>query len=288
MKAIFVVAGHGISANGIDDEGAIFNGTTERKEVTEISQELIERMLGHSKFAMYELESVVTDHGDNVTTSKVNIKNATKIQIVPVGFEKRMSIAEKREFINSVCRGNGMKPADSIAVSIHINAAGNVKASGCEAWFTEGKATSKALAQKLIDPLAAATGFRNRGLKPDSSNRHGRLGILHTMSTSVLVECGFITNDLDARLLKDPDADDAISFGLYKGILAHFKLTIDVKVAPEWFNDVPDGVWYEADLQLCLAEELVQIPTHGKFNPTADSTRMVAMMARHLRTHHSL
>lgn len=79
-------------------------------------------------------------------------------------------------------------------ISIHLNAAGSPQAEGVEVLYKTQKHTATIMSARL----AATTGFRNRGAKLRTD-----LGVLNGFNNAVLVECGFISNQKEAKLLAD-------------------------------------------------------------------------------------
>lgn len=88
----------------------------------------------------------------------------------------------------------------NVYVSIHANASGNEwsTAHGIETFvYTEASQASIALAVAVQRNLIQSTGLEDRGVKKD--NLHV---LRETKMTSILVECGFMTNHTEAELLK--------------------------------------------------------------------------------------
>jgi len=111
---------------------------------------------------------------------------------------------------------------DGYALEIHKNS--TVNAHGVETWFYGGDADSQRMAQHIQNGLAT-TGLPNRGVKPDTSNRHGTLGwIRETNTWAGLAECGFISAG------GDPLDPALYARGLYQGFLNLFGLP--AKAAP--------------------------------------------------------
>ena len=89
-------------------------------------------------------------------------------------------------------------------ISIHANAfgSGSNGANGIESWMNEkvaGGSATERFAQAIHKELILATGLCNRGIK-----RSADLYVLkNTKMHAVLVECGFMTNLNEAKLLRD-------------------------------------------------------------------------------------
>jgi hypothetical protein len=116
-----------------------------------------------------------------------------------------------------------------ICLEIHCNAGGG---SGVEAWYYQNLVTkaddleSKKLAQFVTDAIAVETGWKNRGVKGETTNLHGKLGFIHdTKPLAALVECGFIDNPLDAEKYKTEEGIFQIAKGVARGLLGYIGVT---------------------------------------------------------------
>jgi hypothetical protein len=107
-----------------------------------------------------------------------------------------------------------------------------------------------------------------------------------------LFEAGFLTNTLDAALLKSSTDDEKFSRGLYRGLRQYLSLPLTPTSQPlsTELTDVAGLAWYSEAVKLCLDEGLFDRPTDGKFYPDRPVTRaeLAAIFARHLSSHHSL
>ena len=114
----------------------------------------------------------------------------------------------------------------NICVEIHINSGGG---SGIEGWnYVGGPNESDKLSQFLVDAAVAETGLPNRGIKDESTNRHGRLGFVHdTIPIAALLECGFIDGDYD--WLKKDENLTRMAKGVARGCLSY----LGIKWKPE-------------------------------------------------------
>lgn len=270
VKAIFIDAGHGLGPTGGIDNGASGNGTTERAEVVEMARELITVLRADPAFAA--------------------------VRIIGVGVESRMMLKDKIADVNAQCREQGWTGSDALLIALHLNATGSAQARGLEAWYSKGKPAARVLAQALIERVASTTGLplRPTTLLTSDANRLGRLGILDdTIATGCLVECGFVTNEFDARVFKDSGLDDRFAEGLHQGLRVYLSLppiqtSGEAPVQPAFFSDVPDVAWYHGDVKLCLQEGIFRMSVDGKFHPERPVTRaeLATVLARHLTRHH--
>jgi N-acetylmuramoyl-L-alanine amidase len=114
-------------------------------------------------------------------------------------------------------------------LSLHANA-GPPSASGVEAWTVTGDQRSRILAASLLDTLVRRVPepLRNRGVRDDTSNRHGSLGILrgtYRHMPAVLLECGFVTSKYDIRILASRE---------YRVVLGESVLDVVTRLGGTW------------------------------------------------------
>ena len=109
-------------------------------------------------------------------------------------------------------------------MSIHTNAFNNPAAKGLETWYNSVNSISQNFAKKINNNLSKL--FRDRGVKPDKDNRHGRLGILRDVNidATALVELGFITNEKDLQKILNPDTRNEIVNNIKNTILNHLNI----------------------------------------------------------------
>lgn len=118
-------------------------------------------------------------------------------------------------------------------VSIHANAFGDNwnDANGIETFISEDRMpfTELALASHIQNNLIRETGRKNRSIK------RGNLYMtkVSNMIPSVLVECGFMTNKEEATLLKTTSYREKCAIAIVKGLVEHFKLVPEGKIAKE-------------------------------------------------------
>lgn len=122
-----------------------------------------------------------------------------------ISLDKRVQIA------------NEVKPM--IFVSIHYNAAPSSEAKGVEIFYHVSKdnkertTASHKLAQSILKQVLFQTKALSRGVKNGNY-----LVIRDTKIPAVLVEGGFVTNEAELQLLKDPTYLKRLAWGISKGI----------------------------------------------------------------------
>lgn len=103
------------------------------------------------------------------------------------------------------------------AVSIHCNAAETGHAHGTETLYYPTSKRGKQIAQCIQEELVKAVGLRDRGIKP----RNDLAFLKKTKRTSVLVECAFISNAKEEKMLKENY--NLFAQGITRGIMKCIK-----------------------------------------------------------------
>lgn len=146
----------------LKDAGAVYNGRQENLETIKFRDLLVA-----------ELKKL----GVKVITDKDNQTN--------------------RQYQNTIQPGDG-----SVILDIHFNAGGEI-ATGTECLvsnedYYKPNSLSKRMADEICQTTSVVLGVKNRGTKPESTTRHGKLGILHQgAGVAVLWEICFISNKED-------------------------------------------------------------------------------------------
>lgn len=101
---------------------------------------------------------------------------------VPIG----LSLLSRIAWVNHNIRN------DHLLIELHMN--GDIKgATGAEIFFRDGQSMDQQRGEKLLGAYVRSTGQKSRGTKPDSTTRHGRLGILRDVRCKAnLIELGFM------------------------------------------------------------------------------------------------
>lgn len=103
-----------------------------------------------------------------------------------------------------------------LLISIHINSASS-SAEGIEVLYN----TQKGLAEKVCKGMVEATGAVNRGAKQRTN-----LGVLNGFDKSILLECGFISNSKEAKLMSQKEYRKKLVKGIVKGVAQEFGFSI--------------------------------------------------------------
>lgn len=150
MKKIFISAGHDFK-----DPGAVANGTTEAKVVTEFRD-----------IISYYLEKSSVPHTTDGKRGE-NLPLREAIKLIPKG---------------------------GLAFEFHLNASGNITATGVE---TLSGDDHLGLGARLCTVIAERMKIRNRGAKGESSGQHSRLAFVQ--GGGIIVELFFLSNAEDLK-----------------------------------------------------------------------------------------
>lgn len=99
-----------------------------------------------------------------------------------------------------------------LMLSIHCNSSDSASMSGTEVLYASCVPASERFAAQFLIAAAGATGFRNRGIVP----RDNIMLLRDTLVPSVIVECGFLSNEKERTFLSAPENQDAIAAELFK------------------------------------------------------------------------
>ena len=109
-----------------------------------------------------------------------------------------------------------------IFVSIHLNAIEQSKYYGAQTFYPAGKEDDKQLATYIQGELKRVVDkTNNRKIK----STNDIYLIKDNEIPSTLIECGFLSNDKEAKLLNDEEYQDQIAWAIYVGIQKYFSET---------------------------------------------------------------
>ena len=178
------------AGHGGSDPGAVANGFKEKDLNLTITLACCEEL---------------KRHGVNVVMGRTKDKDATSKDII------------------SKCNSSGA----SLAVDIHNNAGGG---DGAEVYYYSGGGTSKVLANNIMTCIKEL-GQNSRGIK----TRKGSNGtdyyyfIRESVMPAVIVECAFVDNSTDIKIIDTTAEQEKMGVAIAKGILK--TLNIDYKTA---------------------------------------------------------
>ncbi len=111
-----------------------------------------------------------------------------------------------------------------IFISVHCNASDKAKCHGTESHVhTFDSKKSVALAKLFEKEFSGRAGRSSRGVKDNGDREHTLQVLKYTKMTSVLVECGFMTNTSEANYLNTDRGQDIIASAMFRGLRAHLQ-----------------------------------------------------------------
>ena len=193
-KTIILDAGHG----GIDPGAMSSDGSVLEKDInlqiTKKINKLIESS-GGKVILTREKDVSLYEEGENKTTRQKYNEN----------LKNRKKIIEQSQ-------------ADMF-VSIHLNSFQDSKYYGAQTFYPTGKEDSEALAKMVQTELKQTVDdTNNREIKP----RDDLYLIKDNKMPSILIECGFLSNEKEAKLLTEEEYQDKIAWAIYVGIQKYF------------------------------------------------------------------
>ena len=188
---IIIDAGH-----GGEDGGCEGNGLVEKNLNLDISLQLAEllRKAGVNVVLTRETDILLYDINSDY-------KGQKKAQDV----RKRLEIASSQE--------------NPVLVSIHMNYFAQTKYSGLQVWYSSYDARSRNLAGLVQSGMKSTLQPNNkRAIKEATSS----IFLLHNATfPAVLVECGFLSNPEEARMLSDADYRQKIAKVIFDAIMTY-------------------------------------------------------------------
>lgn len=109
---------------------------------------------------------------------------------------------------------------NNIVLSIHQNKFSESKYSGAQIFYSKNTAQSSVLAESIKSSVCGLLQPNNtRECKPADKN----IFLLHNAEVpAVIVECGFLSNSEEARLLTQKDYRNKMAFSIYLGFLEYY------------------------------------------------------------------
>ncbi len=157
-----------------------------------------------------ELKECLEEAGFAVTLTRKT--EAGLYDTTAKGFKKR-DMQRRKEIIEEA--------APALLISIHQNRYPSQKVRGGQVFYAKASAEGKELAQTVqgkLNALYAKEGVKGRKITP------AEYFMLRCASCpSVIVECGFLSNEEDERLLQSPIFQREIAKSITAGTLAYFE-----------------------------------------------------------------
>ena len=194
LPVIIIDAGHGGEDGGTQSS----DGTLEKQINLEISLKLQDVLLSRG------FDTVMTREGDYMiydeTASTQREKKVSDIH-------NRMKLVDE----NGEC----------ILISVHQNYFGESKYSGTQVFYSKNNPDSEILADEIQKSVVSA-------LQTDNSRQIKESGtdiylLYHSQVPSVMVECGFMSNEAEASKLKDESYQKQMSEAIAEGLVRYIE-----------------------------------------------------------------
>lgn len=111
-------------------------------------------------------------------------------------------------------------------ISVHINGSPNTRIKGTESHVhSMSSKSSVKLARAFENEFKTRAGRKSRGVKDSDDREHSLQVLKFTEMTSVLVECGFMTNASEANYLNTTTGQDVIASALFRAMRGYLQET---------------------------------------------------------------
>lgn len=191
-KKIVIDAGH-----GYPDGGAVADDGTQEKDINLTVSKKLGSLLQQSGALV-----IYTRENDNAVTDDFN-KKIREIKLDDLKNRKLIAANSNADMF----------------VSIHMNKFSDKSYSGAQVFYQGKSKESKNLAEIVQKNMRKTVDNSNKREAKDSKNS---IFVLNDMKMpSILVECGFLSNEREKQKLLDDSYTDKISYSIYCGILEY-------------------------------------------------------------------
>lgn len=158
----------------------------------------------------FKLQALIEQSGGIVYLTRSD-ENGIYSQGNTIG-EKKVSDIKNRVLI-------GNKEDVDIFVSIHLNKYPSSKYSGWQTFYQDNNEESHTLANCIQEGLNKSISTPNNRV---ALPLKGIYIMEHLENTTVTVECGFLSNEIEAKKLEDDEYQNKLAWGIYIGIQDFF------------------------------------------------------------------
>lgn len=191
-KTIVLDAGHGSPDEGAESASGVTEASLNLK-ITKKLQALLEQS-GSTVILTRSDENGIYDLNSNsIREKKVSdIKNRVKI---------------------------GNESSADAFISIHLNKIPQSQYYGWQAFFKQNNEKSTQLAKSIQEELNSSIQREN---KREAIKITGKYIIEHVEIPITIIECGFLSNPEEAKLLEQDEYQNRLAWGIYNGIMDYF------------------------------------------------------------------
>ena len=191
-KVIVVDAGHGVPDEGAESS----NGTTEAESNLKIA---------------LKLQNLLEQSGSTVILTRSDENAIYDIDSTTLK-QKKISDIHNRVKI-------GNESSADIFVSIHLNKIPQPQYDGWQTFYKKGNSDGQKLAVSIQNSLNKAIDRENDRIAKTIDNIYI---IKHVEIPTTIVECGFLSNPEEEKLLLDDEYQNKLAWGIYNGIIEYF------------------------------------------------------------------
>ena len=191
-KTIVLDAGH-----GYPDEGA--------ESVNGVSEASINLLITK------KVQTLLEQSGCNVVLTRSAENGIYDLRLNTIR-EKKVSDIKNRVKI-------GNESSADVFISIHLNKIPQSQYYGWQTFFKGNNEKSEELAKSIQEELNASIQKEN---KREALKITGKYIIEHVEIPITIVECGFLSNPEEAKLLIQDEYQNKIAWGIYNGIMDYF------------------------------------------------------------------
>lgn len=191
-KVVVLDAGHGVPDEGAESS----NGTTEAQTNLKIALK-VQNLLEQSGCTVILTRS---DENAIYDVDKTTLR------------EKKISDIKNRVKI-------GNESSANIFVSIHLNKIPQQQYYGWQTFFKQGNEQGQKLATSIQNNLNDAVQKENKRVPLKIDNIYI---IKHVEIPTTIVECGFLSNPEEEKLLLEDEYQNKLAWGIYTGIIEYF------------------------------------------------------------------
>lgn len=155
-----------------------------------------------------KLEQNLTESGANVIMTR-----RTDTDLVPEEMQKEKLLQQQRADLEQRVQLSEQIDADYM-LSIHCNSIPNEKWDGAQVFYHPEDPESKALAKSIQQSLNNNLEHNNREALP----REDTYLFKNAATTTVIIECGFLSNEEEAALLQDSTYQEELAYAIYLGL----------------------------------------------------------------------
>ncbi len=191
-RVICIDPGHG----GVDPGAVSIRGTLEDEINLKIALKLKRLIEGSGGIVVMTREEDIGLYSENAESLR---------QMKREDLTKRKEIVEENEI--------------EIFISIHLNSFTNNKYSGAQTFYREGFKEGEELSIKIQSELKNVLNEDNKR----QAQKRDNIYLLNEINIpSTLVECGFLSNPEEDRLLNNDQYQEKIAWAIYTGLLNYF------------------------------------------------------------------